>query len=281
MSLISLDPQAIGWQDDGSEAGVLRTQINRGDLVPVPFSTPTSYWLEQVGAGFATYTSGSLPENLDGTATGLKLSVAHGLNNGVRVWYPFRGRVFGLRWLAKSSQTAGTSVTVDGVSVSLGDPIPQALVAEGMTTQLGTELGAVLFDDLPPGPHLAEIVMTSDPVVDRALQLHGLLLDARAGYRAPTQGVAVLDSAACPTSATRIASGLNERASAVRKVIYLNTGASPATVTVLYSAAPIWMAAIQPNETATFDPGGLLSVTTQHTHQASAAGVTATVLGGR
>lgn len=286
MSLISLDPQAIGWEDDGSDSGVVRTRLLRGDLVEVPFRS-LQFYAELAGGATATYQSTGVYSNPDGSGTGINVSVPPGVATGagVRLWLPFSGRAFGVRWRRDRASMAAFSVAVDGQAVPVASGLIPRLVAEGLTTQItDAQARAVTHDALPDdGPHLAELAFVSDPGATSTVTVYGVLLDSRVGYRQLPRVGQVVSTTVLTASAVEIPANRGNVLTfrSLRKVIYANTTAGAITVTVKNGANTIWAKSIAANDTAELDFGGAgLAPSAAYTHQASAAAsVNATVIG--
>lgn len=282
----TIDPQASGWYDDGSESGALRTREVRGDLVPIPFD-PLQYYAELVGTATAAFQTTGVYSNPDGSATGINVSVPAGLTQGARLWVPFYGQAFGVRWRRDNSATDYISVTVDGVPVAVNTGTLPLLEAEGLTTQItDAEARAVTHEHLDPGVHVAEIAVVSDPSTTQSVTLYGLLLDSRAGYRPLPRVGQVQTASTLTTSAVEIPVGRGTALAmrAIRKVLYVNTSAAAVTVTVKNSTNTLkvlYLAATgNAGDCGEFDPGSAIAASAAFTHQASAnTAVTATVIG--
>jgi len=284
VSILSIDPQANGWRDDGSESGLIRTEHVRGNLVPIPFDA-LQYYAELSGGATATSAPTGVYSNPDGSGTGVNVSIPSGADAGVRLWMPFYGRGFGVRWRRDSGLTAtNLSVVVDGEAVGVDTGNLPHLVAEAITTQItDAEARAITHPLLPnDGPHVAEIHVIRDPSATATITLYGFLLDERAGYRPLPRVAQMLTTTVLTAAAVEIPVGRGTALAmrAIRKVIYTNITAGPVTVTVKNGANTVWARSIPANETIEFDPGTAIAASSAFTHQASAAtSVNATVIG--
>lgn len=284
MSIIGIDPQIAGVMEDGSPTGAVRSILTRGNAVEVPFRA-LEYYADLAGGATAAFQTTGVYSNPDGSATGINISVPAAADAGVRLWVPFYGRLFGIRWRRDTGATAsGITVTVDGVSTVV-QPVVQLdhLTAEGITTQLtDAKARAITHDNLThDGPHVAEIVVAANPTGNATVTLFGYLADTRAGYTPLPRLGHVVSTTTLTTSAVEIPMNRGNILAfrGLRKVIYTNTTATAATVTVRNGAATMWSAEIPANGTATFDPGGV-GASAAFTHLAStASAINATVIG--
>lgn len=275
------------WEDDGSEAGTISTRLVRGDLAPLPFDA-LQYYADLIGSATATYQTQGVWSNPDGSGTGVNVSVPAGLTQGVRIWLPFYGRGFGVRWRRDTATTAAISVAVNGQAVQVATGYLPLLTAEGLTTQFAdAEARAVTHDHLAnDGPHVAEIVVVSDPSATQTITLYGVLVDARAGNRTLPRLAQVQTASTLTTGAVEIPTGRGTSLAmrGIRKVLYANTSAGAVTVTVKNSTSVLkafYLAASgTAGDCAEFDPGESVAASANFTHQASAgSAVTATVIG--
>lgn len=286
MSIIGIDPQIAGVIEDGSPGGAVRAVLTHGDAVEVPFRT-LEYYAEVNGGAGATFQTTGLYSNPDGSGTGLSVTVPTDVTvgAGVRIWLPFYGRIFGVRWRRDAATTAsGISVVVDGVAVAV-TPVGllPGLTDEGITTQISdTRARAIthrnLLDD---GPHVAEITIGSVPSAVSTIMLYGYIADGRAGYQPLPRVAQVVSTTTLTASDVEIPANRSTALAfrAIRRVLYTNITAGPITVTVKNGASIMWQASIPANNSATFDPGGV-AASAAFTHAASAAAsVTATVIG--
>lgn len=289
--MIQLDPQAIGWEDDRSEGGHVRAKITRGDLVRLPFRS-TSFRAETVGSATATYQVG-LTGNRDGSGNGINCVTAATLDNGVRIWVPFTGRIFGVRWRrGGSTATPPFTVSIDGEAFTpphYADDYLTSMELGGSSVQ-DDEATWIVADDLPSGHHLAEIVLTTNGAGVLTLVLYGIVVDGWAGYKEPAP-VTIIGTGSPVTITDSFVEIPAGRASAnqirgISKILYYNTHTSAVTVQVRYSTTVIWevvlaaAGAAGASATLDFNPPLSPSLATGYTHKADVTGkVNATVFG--
>lgn len=286
MSIIGIDPQIAGVVEDGSPGGAIRAVLTHGDAIDVPFRS-LEYYAELTGGATAAYQTTGVYSNPDGSGTGLNISIPTDVTvgAGARIWLPFYGRIFGIRWRRDVGATAtGISVTVDGVSVAV-TPVAALtqLTDEGITTQItDTRARAIthrnLLDD---GPHVAEIAIASVASVAATVTLYGYIADQRAGYQQLPRIAQVVSTTTLTAADVEIPVNRGNVLAfrAIKRVIYTNTTTGTITVTVKNGANIMWQAAIPATSSATFDPGGV-AASAAFTHAASAAtSVNATVIG--
>jgi hypothetical protein len=273
---VTLDPQATGWFDDGSEGGAVRAAITRGDLVMMPFRGGHF----AVPNGGVTYYGGGFLDNEDGSGSRAILSVAHGTGgSGANIIQPFYGSVFGLRWLRDSTAPTCFSVIIDGMSYLVAGQDPR-WVGDGLTVA-DTHSLVVIAKDLPEvpggGPHWADISVTQDSNLDRSLTLFGYLVERRAGYAKPAPRIHLNASGTLTTNPTAICDigGYGQygiySTPAIRGIIYSNISLASATVTIKQGSNALATCTIAAGSTWTFDPLGPFALNATYTHQASAA----------
>lgn len=283
MSIIGIDPQIAGVMEDGSPEGAVRSVASNGHGVWVGIRN-SRYIIENSGST-ASYVSAFLNDNPDGTGQGINISVPNTSGSGVRIWVPFAGRMFGVRWRRQGSTTPVFTVVVDGVPVQVSGR-PDRLVDEGLTVSGLVEQGiAITHDNLDPAiPHYAEIIVTADVGGSaRPIVLFGWVLDALAGYQSPPRSHYLIGPTACPTSMTAIpsnAGGADSATLGFARLTYYNSSGGALDVTVEYNTVTFWKKSIAAGNTEVFDAGGLLAYNTLFRHMASGSGITFTVIGG-
>lgn len=277
MSVVTIDPQAVGWRDDGSESGVLRSEMVKAGAVPQPF---------RYGA-FATMLSGAsasyqtaLVNNLYGFGSGVYFQVAAG-SNGAELILPFSGVLFGLGYLAQSTAPV-VSVDVDGVGVAF-----DASEIHRRITTLTTTVGEypeirITHTDLDPGPHIARIAIVAPPAGTTTLTLHAYFVSALAGYPSPNRMANISAGVAVPVSYGTVPSGGgNVQLDGIQRLWYSNTTGAGLTVTVRTYGASSALASfsVPANGQYQLDFGSPLSNARTLEHMASGAGAVCYAIG--
>lgn len=265
MSIIGIDPQAIGWRDDGTEGGVLRTEPVGGNPVPLPI-IQGQHTISATGST-ASYQAG-LTYNPDGSASGINISVPSG-NNGVIISQTFYGRAFGVRYQATGGEGPFT-VVVDGVAVA----VPTSPYYD-------TQARVITHRDLPEGQHRADIIVAAKASGTASLTLFGWLVDRSAGYQPPPNLAQMINGGEVPTTKGYINYGVSgQQLAAVERVLYANPTESELTVTLTYiSSGPLTTLTIPAGEMAVFDLGGPVANGRLIQHIASGAGLVHYVIG--
>jgi hypothetical protein len=252
----------------------VRSSVRLGDFAKIPFRTG-HYAVENTGST-ASFQESGITSNEDGTDTGFNISVPNGLNNGVRIRVPFYGRAFGIRW-RRDSNACDFSVAIDGVSYGSFTGKHNYLINDSASLTDGESL-VLVTDDLAEGTHYAEIVVVSGASTN-AILFYGLLLEKRVGYSEKPRAKTIVSTTAVTTSAVAIPKGSSPNiVRTVEKIIYTNTTASAISVTVINNGSVMWQKSVPANDSIELILGTTLL--SWHTHQASATGVNATVIGG-
>ena len=286
MSIISLDPQATGWRDDGSESGVVRAEVVRGiDLVRVPLRDGQF----TLNGSSSSATRGSWQENSDGTASGIIISVAAAATAPTTVSFPFSGRVLGLRFNpGYNSPNIGPGITdfsvmIDGVAYPASSHIMRP-DADAPSNIASGEVGVLIADNLDFGPHYATIVFPPHPTINARWALFGFLLEKAAGYE-PTPKMSLLGSPTVLTTATTslhlLASGTSAKnPRAIRGAFFINSTATAVTVTLAASGADFFTVSVPANGSAQWTlPSPLgLNPNTMTIRASAASAVTATMI---
>lgn len=276
---ISIDPQINGAYDDGSFDGAIRAKLVSSDLVRVPWREG-AFGTEIFGAAGQSFVRSSQPENSDGTFQYLSITAPATTPPtvcGVRVWYAFYGRVFGVRFRRNSlTSNLDFQAAIDGMpyNVRANDNV---LIAESMAPAT-VEGQQIVVDDLADGLHHAELIFNADPVLARQNYILGFLLERRAGYRDATVGTMPVTGTLTTTqTGVSMGAGASNNIRAIRSILYTNVTASPVTVTVQWNSVTIWQTQLAASgaagSSATFDPGSFLAshgTATTLSHLASA-----------
>lgn len=290
--------QIDGVIDDGSEAGVIRAAIARGDLIQHPFIQGQYYLTAAVGGSGATFAGSGHFDNTDGLGGLVRLAATQGLptnvNSGARLYVAFTGRVFGIRFRRDTNTPDDFSVSVDGVAVGVRGK-QELLNAEGEGLVDGDGV-VITHENLSEGAHSAWITVHGRASASWGLEMFGYLVEPRSGYKNFARQGGFHKPAATPTGAAAAVSVVSNgtgfaadprRLSAIRGILYYNTTVGSITVTVSCDGATIWSAAVGAGASATCDllmPVG--SITWVDTvgesalkHVASGAGLNYTVIG--
>lgn len=295
MGLAELSPAAVaalaenlayGWRDDGTETGVQRVEVTRGNLVALPFRG-----LEYQSQVYGSTTISSIPSNIglnngDGSGMALSVSVAASAtlaNSGI-ITLAFRGTRFGVRHQHDGNYGQyPLGYWIDGLPYA----DPMSMLVDPVTGQQFTSLqpslhGLVVASDLDPERmHIAEIVFPAFlSGATRQWLLHGWLLDEAAGYRAPARGVRFNESPISLTANTwKSLPDSTSLAAGIRGVTFYNPTAGAVVVNVRYtsSAGTMWSSSLAAGASVTWDPLGVLSH--QFEVMSNTTGVFATPLG--
>lgn len=249
------------------------------DLVRVPFN-PGNMGVSTTGAGGAangSYSQALVGSNPDGSDSGFSISMpaialASPPFNSVRIFVPFWGSTFGIRWRLDAGVTNLTSftVTVDGDAVGVDTTWPPGPypTLSGFNI-VANEAMAITHRNLATtGMHMAEIQVNGPNTgANTAIVFHGFLAAKNAGYvelprlsAMPTAGI-LLTTALVEIDTSR--TNVQQAARSIRKVYYVNTGAA-CTVDIAYNSVTfkrLYMAAAgAAGDTQEWDAGGNLSI---------------------
>lgn len=222
-----IDPQAIGWGDDGSLGGLIRTASVRGNVVMLPFSRTTTT-ISNAGTVTVAAISGGSNDLRNGAGSVLSISIPSNPSggNGTLVRFPIQGNIFGLRY----QNTAGVSFgcKVDGVPYDVPLPLVNPL------TQISTNIfEGVIADNLGDGQHIVELEFSCSLTTNRAWSVYGYLVDEQSNKAATPGGKIGLNAIALTTSYLTICgSGQQLNGNAMRGVWLVNVTGSPVAVTI-------------------------------------------------
>lgn len=257
------------------------------ELVRVPFN-PGNMGISTTGAGAGangSYSQALVGSNPDGSDSGVSISMpaialASPPFNSIRVFVPFYGTTFGIRWRLDAGVTnlANITVVVDGEAVGVDTTWPPGPypTLSGFNI-VANEAMAITHRGLAStGLHMAEICVSGPNTgANAALILHGFLADRAAGYTElprlsamPTAGV-LLTQTLVEIDSSR--TNVQQAARAIRKVYYINASAAPVTVDIAYNSVVfkrIYLgatgisptAATPTGDTAEWDPGASLAI---------------------
>lgn len=182
MTQISIDPQAIGWRDDGTESGILRTK-SRGNLVQQPF-LPALIDYTSSGSSSVNFNGAA---RIGGAAAArqmfVSVSASGSLNNGVTASFIFHGPTLGLVYQTTNQGKLGCRI--DGVAYDVPLPIQTGLDTQASTLAYDTVPGVIVADDLSNTLHYCQLDFACDPLGVTAFSWYmmGYLVDETAGYR--------------------------------------------------------------------------------------------------
>lgn len=234
--MISFDPQAIGWVDDGSEGGAIKRLYN--EFMIVPFDTePTSESSGQLFNNFYNAFGGRAYGN------GAVLMLGHNTTPGayIRRSFTFRGTMLGLCMasFANSVPIPEYTVLIDGVAYPCGDcdavkktPVRwdnPSLVLQDMTYM------EVIATNLSDTVHQASIIYLSNLTIATGMSIYGIGVSRAAGYKEPPTSVWRLGKTALTTVPTAISSNTSLLIKAISKFIFYNSTEAAVAVTVSYS----------------------------------------------
>jgi hypothetical protein len=183
----ALDPQALGWRDDGTDQGALATQPALATLVPrsIRAGTTVNGFMRYESAGGASIANSF--RQLSGPSYAghvCAITCPAADFSYVKVKLTVYGRRFGVQWYYTTGQTTEPfTVVIDGkayeVPFSLKDPLSQSVV-----TQPDPFLQWVCPDLLDDTRHEVEIIFLGDRPSgsSRTWIVRNVLLDASAGY---------------------------------------------------------------------------------------------------
>lgn len=246
-----------GKLDDGyGRPGVVLTKSAQGKLIKLPFSSSVATGTDGT-AGTVTINP-TVGQNPDGSNKVIQLSVTAGVNGFAYVEQTIWGRVVGIRWRRNVlTALAPFAVIVDGVVHKVGRVKNQSNF--GDSAQVDYEAQRIVVEDLPPGPHTARVLLSSDAAasgaVTRTISFFGWITEADKGYEPPRQS-GISSGATVPTASTAVATTLTLTNALVRKLHFYNTNATTAhTVTVLISSSVFKVIAIPAQTHAEVDLG--------------------------
>lgn len=273
---------------DGIGNGRIKTELNNGELVFVPWT------FGHDGAASLTVSNPFTVQNADKSGTYIFLEqFAGGFGTNALISGYFRGRSFGVRFEpSQSSATLPTAhsdfgVMIDRVGYRVAKPAFNPMT-QGRQLDPSGSYGVVVTRDLCDGLHHFEIDTRVFASKSHALYCLGLLLEKAAGYREPQNFAIRSNPATVGTSAGAMLGGF---ASAFRtprgisEVTYYNTTGSSINVTWRLNSVDYFVFSIAAGESRQFlfNPpiaGNHFSNSAQnYLHLASATGVTFTAVG--
>ncbi len=281
MVTISVDPQARGFRDDGTESGINRIEIDRGGWKPMSWrrGAYTSSMAGTATVGLVGSLSGSALWTGSSVQATVPVNAAFG--NGAVMGFWFHGNKFALRYVTGSGVPPGC--TIDGISYDV--PLSEATAVNPITLSgVGYDEGPLVrvADDLGEGFHYAELSFpgaTSGST--RSWVLHGYGVDNIEGYEDRSlegrTGATQLTLTGTYQGMLSVTASTNVRT--VRKLFFYNSTAGAITATLRHiSYGTIWVKAVPAGETVEWDPGICMADGVEL--QAIGNGLTCTVIGG-
>ena len=274
----SLDPQIAGVRDDGSESGVLRAEIVKGELVPTPLPAISTYQ-EIGGTATASFQRSGQAFNTDGSLTGWNIVSSNSAGNYAALWFAFYGSTLGVRM---RHDCGAFSVTVDGGDAVRVKNLEGYLAGESRQASANHDVATITHRDLGPGIHFGKIIFGQN--VNGFI--NGIIVEKGPNNFPRTMRHTIQASAlvAVPTSAATFNPYDNSMGSgypftSVSKVIYSNPTAGALTLTWSQSGTTSMSVSIPAGGIQIFDfpiqiGAGLFS------HAASGSGMLVTAFGG-
>lgn len=277
-------------------------EVQLPELVRVPFNVG-NLTISTTGAGGAanaSFSSALVGSNPDGSDTGISVNmpvIAIGSPpfNSCRIFVPFYGSTFGIRWRADSGivNITNIDVVVDGEAAGVDCTWPPGPYPTLSGFNIASnEALAVTHRNLPTtGMHMAEIIINGPTSGATAvIVLHGILVDRAAGYADLPRLSAIPSAVALTTTAVEIdtsRTNAQQAARGIRKVYYINTTGAAVTVDIQFNTVTfkrIYLAISGTvGDSAEWDPGMTVGPMVASggvallKHKASAVGVNATV----
>jgi hypothetical protein len=240
------DEQANGWHDDGSESGVIRTALARGNLVLRPLCS----------ADISTVTAGNgvcnpiVDDGSVGSGNQYLFVQASDATSSVHITFQFNGRALGFCF---SSTTAlgskNVSAVIDGVAYPF-PPVPR-MVLDPATSIPGGRHYYPIVDNLSDGVHQCTFVLIGD-AISQAILLYGIYIEERVGYR-PAPPSSVLANSALVAVNTRLTLNTlfsyNSRFNYISAIHLANVTASDCLVTLDKNNMTFWREIVAANKT--------------------------------
>lgn len=226
------------------EQGIARVKIAIGDLIKYPVGLME--FTDANGAFFAN----NADNNLDGSFSSYSIGVTAGLGSTAgRSSGNSYGRVFGLR--------ISRLVTFYNFTVII-DCVPYEVTPSNYTIFANDRESLILItDQLSDGPHRFQIILHSDPVLTKQINILGFLFDRHAGYQEHSKLDKIYFSGSLTTTAAAIQTYMTNTSNpllGLRRIMYVNSDPASQTVNVYWNGAEIWRKTLTSGESATFEP---------------------------
>jgi len=281
MVAISIDPQARGFRDDGTESGLTRFQIVRGGWKPM--SWRRGGYVTAVGGTATVGGIGSLSGFALWTGTSLQMTVPANaaLGNGTTLGFWVHGNRFALRYVTASGVVPGC--TIDGITYDV--PLSEATAVNPITLSgIGYDESPLVevADDLGDGFHFVELSFPCAATGStRSWVLHGYAVDNIEGYEEKSlEGrVGSAQVALTGTYQAMLGAATSTNIRTVRKLFFYNSTAGAIVATLRHiTYGIIWSKSVPAGEAAEWDPGICMADGVEL--QAIGNGLTCTVIGG-
>lgn len=279
--MITIDPQASGFRDDGTESGVTRFEVVRGGWKPMSWRRGG---YTSAAAGTATVGSlGSLSGSALWTGTSIQMTVPANaaLGNGTTMGFWIHGNKFALRYVTASGVSPGC--TIDGITYDV--PLSEATPLNPITLSgIGYDEGPLVkvADDLGNGFHFVELSFPCAATGStRSWVLHGYGVDDIEGYeeRSREGRTGANQVALTGTYQAMLGALTSTNIRTVRKLFFYNSTGGAITATLRHiTYGTIWTKSVPAGETVEWDPGICMADGVEL--QAIGNGLTCTVIGG-
>lgn len=221
------------------------SEVGLPALVSVPFNPKLDI---ATAINSTASLSGKIPENTDGTQTGFSITIpaSSTAQNYVILRSSIRGNTIGLR-LSRGTGTSNDAspfgALVDGIPIDV-DWSQNLLSDTQVATAVPTSRNVIFGTNFGDGTHDVVVNIPCDPSVQRRLVLFGWLLEARAGYSAPTRGLSLqaaganLPAVGAGTNYATINMSGGYNFTAFRGFAYKNNSATTETIKVYSGTTP-------------------------------------------
>lgn len=267
-----VDNLAIGWEDDGSEQGLLRVKSVVHGLVALPFRNGE---FSISGSSNPILRQEQIRQNNDGSCSGVVVAVAagsDGAENYGKMTFSFSGRVLALRW-AKGISSSGAprdfTCIIDGIHYKVSNQIYEPVDGFTAFTKANGAQVEVIADNLHSGTHVCELVFPGSTDQTNRWTLFGYAVEAGRGIQAAPRLLALCAPQALTTSMqvplfyppSSSSSYPETYPRGVRKLVYSNSTAGAITVTIetFYNNATsttLAVVTVPANGSAEYDFGG-------------------------
>lgn len=234
---VSIDPQIVGVQDDGTPEGVVRSKIAGGEwsritLADLDLASTTA------GAGTVAISRAGV-SNADRSGASYNLTTPAALGtNLTTVAAVIYGRTVGVRF-RKNTTTPAFSLVIDGRPYDVGALAGRAYFDNSLLSGLGnSKEGVFVVSDLSEGAHSVKVILWPDGVASKTLVIFGFIGERGAGYDV-RPGLDSLYGAGTLTNAAVVIPNTDADSNPVhgiKSIWYVNTDASARVVTVSWNS---------------------------------------------
>jgi hypothetical protein len=245
----AFDTQANGWRDDGSESGVLRTELTRGNLVLRPLPA----------ADFSIVTAGNGICNPVADGGGSRcgnqyvyISVPDA-GSFVSLTFPFNGRALGICYSTTATPgTKNATAIIDGVANPL-PPAPRKVLNPADCNPGAGYHYYPVAENLLDGAHQCTFAVTGDAAGDaQVVYLYGIFVEERAGYRPVPPSAVLANSTLVTTAARQTLNALfsyNNACNYISAIHLANVSAADCLVSLDKNTATFWREIVPANKT--------------------------------